>query len=78
MGSIIWDKGGHVVRRAVASQAGTVVAAVSVMAGGVLPTDLSCSYLTLILIWKKKKITLKHRRKGVEIINVIISICFIV
>lgn len=52
VGSIIWDEDGHVVRRAVASQAGTVVAAICVVAGGVLPADLTGSYLTLIFIWK--------------------------
>lgn len=51
VGSIIWDEGGHVVSRAVARQAGTVVAAIGVVALGVLPADFTCSYLTLIFIW---------------------------
>lgn len=50
MGSIVWDKDGHVVRRTVARQAGTVVAAICVVACGVLPTDLTGSYLALIFI----------------------------
>lgn len=52
MGSIVWDEDGHVVRGPVASQAGTVVAAICVVAGGVLPTDNIGTYLTLIFIWK--------------------------
>lgn len=52
VGSIIWDEDGHVVRRAVSSQAGAVVAAIRVLAGGVLPTDLIVTYLTLVFIWK--------------------------
>lgn len=53
VGSIIWDEDGHVVRRAVSSQAGAVVAAIRVLAGGVLPTDLIVTYLTLVFIWKE-------------------------
>lgn len=53
MGSIIWDEDGQVVGWAEAGQAGTVVAAIGVVAGGVLPTDLTGTYLALIFIWKK-------------------------
>lgn len=35
VGAVIWDEDGHVVGRTVASQTGTVVAAVCVVAGGV-------------------------------------------
>lgn len=49
---IVGDEGGHVVGGAVACQAGAEVAAVRVVAGGVLPTDPMGSYLTLIFIWK--------------------------
>lgn len=52
MRSIVGDEGGHVVRGAVACQAGAVVAAVCVVAVGVLPTDPMGSYLALIFIWK--------------------------
>lgn len=68
MCSIIWDEAAHVVRRAVAIQAGTVVAAICVVAIGVLPTDLTGSYLTFIFIWKTKIfVTLKHGEEGAEI-----------
>lgn len=54
VGPIVWDEDVHVVWRAVASQAGAVVAAICVVAGGVQPTDLIGSYLTLIFIWNQK------------------------
>lgn len=53
MGSIIRDEDILVVRRAVSSQTGAVVAAIRVVACGVLSTDLTGSYLTFIFVWKK-------------------------
>lgn len=50
VGSVVWDEDSHVVRGAVTSQAGAVEAAVCVVAAGVLPTDLTGSYLALIFI----------------------------
>lgn len=50
MGPIVWDEDFHVVRGAVASQAGTVVAAECVVADGVMPTDPTGSNCTLIFI----------------------------
>lgn len=52
VGSIIRDEDGHIVRRAVTSQASAVVAAVRVVAGGARPTDFVGSYLTFIFIYK--------------------------
>lgn len=55
VGAIIWDENSHVVRRAVAGQTSTVVAAKSVVTSGVLATDLTGSYLTLIFVWRNKE-----------------------
>lgn len=52
VGSIIGDEDGHIVRRAVTSQASAVVAAIRVVAGGARPTDFVGSYLTFIFIYK--------------------------
>lgn len=56
VGSIIWDEDSHVVGRAVAAHAGTVVAAIRVVAGGALTTDFISAYLTFVLICKTIKI----------------------
>lgn len=69
MGPIVWDEDLHVVGGAVASLAGTVVAAECVVAGGVLPTDPSGSYCTLIFIYKKT--CFNRNSTGAETVNVI-------
>lgn len=59
VGSIVGDEDGHVVGRAVAAQAGTVVAAVRVVADGALTADLISLYLTFIFIYKTFSINRK-------------------
>lgn len=56
MGSIVGDEDGHVVGRAVAAQAGTVVAAVRVVAGGALTADFISLYLTFIFIYRQSEL----------------------
>lgn len=73
MGSVIWDEDSHVVRGAVTSLAGAVEAAICVVAAGVLPTDLTGSYLALIFIWKT---VIYFAVKDVQIIHSLIRKLF--